>query len=141
MKANNLTIGEIAALSGVKVTTVRFYEGRGLLPRPARSAGGRRAYEPNDVRKLTFIRYARELGFALDDIQALLRLAEHPEQDCADADVIARQHLATVQDKVAQLERLRRELEVMIAACDNSSVAECRILDALGVGGGQGRSP
>ncbi len=130
----NLAIGSVAAQSGVKVTTVRFYEARGLLGEPERSAGGRRVYQDTDVQRLLFIRHARELGFELGDIRTLMTLAELPSERCSDADVIARRHLTAVEDKIARLERLRSELELMIETCRNDTVAECRIIDALGAG-------
>ncbi len=71
-------IGELSRQAAVKVPTIRFYEERGLLPRAARTEGNRRTYDPADVRRLRFIRHARELGFEIEDIRALLDLAEQP---------------------------------------------------------------
>ena len=88
-----VSIGEAAAASGVKVPTIRYYEQIGLLPAPPRTEGNRRHYSGGDLRRLAFIRHARELGFEIDAIRALLVLADKPEQSCATADQIARAHL------------------------------------------------
>ena len=79
------TIGVLARESGVNLETIRFYERSGLLPEPVRSASGYRHYQAIDVRRLRFIRRGRELGFGLEEIKALVELADHPQSPCADA--------------------------------------------------------
>jgi hypothetical protein len=83
------------------------------------------------VSRLTFTRRARDLGFSIEEIRALLDLADHKEQSCEAVDAIAREHLADVKRKLADLSALRRELETMIGQCRRGTVAECRILEAL----------
>ncbi|WP_375275786.1 MerR family transcriptional regulator [Methylorubrum thiocyanatum] len=129
MKA--LTIGEVSRRTAVKVPTVRFYEERGLLPKPERTEGNRRTYGEADVRRLRFIRHARELGFEVDDIKALLDLAGQPDRPCAEADAIARQHLADIDDRIARLTGLRREVQAMVEQCSGGPVRECRIIEVL----------
>ena len=97
------TIGEVARLTGLKVPTIRFYEAEGLVPAPPRTESGRRLYADAAVRRLAFIRHARGLGFELDDIRSLLDLTDAPDRPCADADQIARRHLAAVEARIAQL--------------------------------------
>ena len=77
------------------------------------------------------MRRARDLGFSIEQIRALLDLADHKEQSCVAVDIIAREHLADVKRKLADLSALRRELESMIGQCRHGTIAECRILDAL----------
>ena len=76
----SVPIGEAARQSGVKVPTIRYYEQIGLLPAPPRSEGNRRSYEATDLRRLSFIRHARELGFEIEAIRALLTLQDDPAQ-------------------------------------------------------------
>ena len=126
------SIGEAARRSGVKVPTIRYYEQIGLLPPPARSQGHRRHFEDADLRRLAFIRHARELGFAVEAIRALLSLQDHPDQSCAAADEIARARLAEVERRIASLTALGIELERMVSECARGKVAQCRVIETLG---------
>ena len=126
-----IPIGEVARLSGVKVPTVRYYEQIGLLPAPTRTPANCRSYGTVDLRRLEFIRHARELGFAVDAIRALLTLQDRPEQSCSVADAIARTRLAEVEQRIASLTALKSELERMIAQCSQGKIAECRVIETL----------
>lgn len=129
---DRLTIGDLARATGTKVETIRYYEKAGLLPRPARTATGNyRAYTVAQLGRLSFLRRSRDLGFTLDQIRALLDLADQREQDCEAVDGIAREHLAEVERKIADLTALRQELREMIGHCRHGTVAECRIIEAL----------
>jgi DNA-binding transcriptional MerR regulator len=128
MKA--LSIGRLGGQTGVNIETIRYYEKIGLLPEPTRTAAGYRQYGEDHLRRLRFIRRGRDLGFSIEAIRALLRLAEHPEEPCVGADELALEHLAEVEAKIAYLTRLREELQRMVH-CRAHSVAECRIIDAL----------
>jgi len=127
-----LSIGALAQSSGVKVPTIRYYEEIGLLQRPDRSEGNQRRYPAAAVERLAFIRHARGLGFAVEDIRELLRLAGHPQAPCADADALALRQLGAVEARIASLQRLRDELSRMAAACAGGTVAECRVLQVIG---------
>src|SRR3546814_15975250 len=81
-----LTIGELGKATGTKVETVRYYERIGLLPRPARTAANYRDYGEAELGRLSFIRRARDLGFSLDQVRALLKLSDDSSQDCASVD-------------------------------------------------------
>ncbi|EJW11065.1 Transcriptional regulator, MerR family [Rhodovulum sp. PH10] len=124
-------IGEAAGRSGVKVPTIRYYEQIGLLPAPARTEGNRRLYGGADLRRLAFIRHARELGFDVDAIRTLLSLQDRPEQSCAAADTIARARLAEVRERIGRLRALEDELTRMIDECACGRVAECRVIETL----------
>ncbi|GAB1380413.1 MerR family transcriptional regulator [Pararhodobacter aggregans] len=126
----DLTIGEAARQSGVKVNTIRFYEDRGLLPEAPRTESGRRLYDGAAVGRLAFIRHARDLGFPLEDIADLLALQGQPGTSCAPADSLARRHLASVEARIAALTALKGELTRMIA-CDGSDTAHCRVIESL----------
>lgn len=127
-----LTIGKLGAAAGVKVPTIRYYEGIGLLPEADRSAGNQRLYSRAAMDRLTFIRHARDLGFPLDAIRDLLSLSDRPDQSCAEADAIAKAQLAAVNARISRLMALKAELERMVAQCAGGSIADCRVIEVLG---------
>ena len=129
--AQTVTIGEAARQSGVKVPTIRYYEQIGLLPAASRTDGNRRLYDPADLRRLAFIRHARELGFDLDAIRTLLVLQDKPEQSCVDADAIAKARLVDVERRIAGLSALRIELQRMVEDCARGRICECRVIETL----------
>ncbi|PRH87983.1 MerR family transcriptional regulator [Labrys okinawensis] len=131
MKLSGVAIGEAAKRSGVKVPTIRYYEQVGLLPAPPRTDGNRRLYEAADVRRLAFIRHARELGFEVEAIRTLLDLQDNPGQSCAVADAIARARLAEVEQRIASLQALKAELQRMAEGCRHGRVDECRVIEIL----------
>jgi Cu(I)-responsive transcriptional regulator len=131
MGRETLAIGDLAKTTGTKVETIRYYERIGLLPAPARTSGNYRAYGGEHLARLSFIRRSRDLGFPLEQVRALLGLADDRKQDCAAVDVIARQHLAEVERKIADLSALRRELRDLIGQCGHGTIADCRIIEAL----------
>ena len=127
-----LTIGRLAAQAGVNLETVRYYERVGLMPAPDRTPGGHRAYRPEHRARLAFIRRARELGFALDDIRTLLALSEPGLQSCAEVKAIASDHLHDVRVKIADLSRLAAVLEKAVRRCGAGDVLECPVIQVLG---------
>jgi DNA-binding transcriptional MerR regulator len=96
MTSHGVPIGVASTRSGVKVPTIRYYEKIGLLPKPPRTKANRRNYNAADLRRLVFIRHARELGFEIEAIRALQPLQDNPDQSCMAADVIARARLCEV---------------------------------------------
>lgn len=131
MPERTYSIGSLAAATDTKVETVRYYERIGLLPAPGRTSGNYRAYSDDHLGRLSFIRRARDLGFTLDQIRALLGLADNREQDCCAVDALAQEHLAEVDRKIADLKALRRELNGLISQCEKGTIADCRIIGAL----------
>jgi DNA-binding transcriptional MerR regulator len=129
--ARQVSIGEAARVSGVKVPTIRYYEQIGLLCAPTRTEGNRRTYDDQDLKRLAFIRHARELGFEVAAIRTLLTLQDKPNQPCVDADAIARARLIDVEQRIASLNALKAELETMIEGCRHSRLAECRVIEVL----------
>lgn len=125
------SIGEAAKLTGVKIPTIRYYEEIGLLPSPSRTDGNRRLYGEADVRRLAFIRHARELGFEIDAIRALLTLQDDPSQPCSTADRIARERLVEIEQRLRSLTALKAELEIMVEGCSHGRVGECRVIEVL----------
>lgn len=127
----SFAIGTLSERTGVKVPTIRFYESIGLLPDPERTQTNRRTYDEAAVRRLRFIKHARELGFEVDAVRTLLDLAAHPEEPCSEVDVVARRHLADIDSRIARLTNLRSEVQAMLDLCDGGPVRECRVIEAL----------
>lgn len=123
--------GELAHRSGCNVETVRFYEKQGLLPPPPRTAGGHRQYAQHHLKRLTFIRRSRELGFTLDQIRDLLALVDGSEWTCAEVRAMTLEHVADIRRKVADLQKLAGILDEMAAQCSGGAVPQCPIVDAL----------
>lgn len=126
-----LTIGRLSKATDVKVPTIRFYEGIGLLPEPDRLENDRRVYGEADIRRLAFIKHARQLGFSVDAIRTLLALADDPERPCQDADALAAEQLAEVEGKIRRLQALRAELQRMVDAGCQGRAGDCRVLESL----------
>ena len=127
----DFSIGELARRTQVKVPTIRYYEQIGLLPTPLRTEGQQRRYDKHSMARLAFIRHARELGFDIEAIRALLSLQDNPDQSCSVADRIASARLAEVEERIAGLCALRTELQRMLEECASGRVAECRVIEAL----------
>lgn len=143
-KPAQVTIGRLSTRAAVNIETVRYYERIGLLPSPPRTEGGHRLYGEPHVKKLTFVRRARELGFTLEEIRALMRLADERPPSCARARSLATKHLADVREKIADLRRMERVLTQTVALCEEGDRPDCPLLEALfrenGSGGSSQRS-
>lgn len=127
-----LTIGALAAAADVGVETVRFYERRGLLPRPPRTSSGYRQYPPDTVERLRFIRRAQGLGFTLEEIGELLELRVDEVAACGPVEAGARAKIRQVEEKMAELQRIRDALGRLVAACQaREPTSECPILEEL----------
>jgi MerR family transcriptional regulator, mercuric resistance operon regulatory protein len=132
MKAMDvLSIGKLSKQSGVNIETIRYYEKIGVMPAPGRSAGGFRIYEPDHLKRLSFVRRSRLLGFSLDEIRSLLRLVDGHCHTCAEVHALMLSHLAEIRGKIRDLRRLQRAMAEMAARCSGESVPECPIVDAL----------
>ncbi|MDX2288149.1 MAG: helix-turn-helix domain-containing protein [Hyphomicrobiaceae bacterium] len=129
--SESYSIGDLARATGVKPTTIRWYEQEGWLPPPARTEGGHRVYGDAHLRRLGFIRHARELGFESGAIRALLDLADRPEADCAAAHALATAQIREIDARVRRLTALRAELDRMATSCAGGAVGGCRIIETL----------
>jgi len=127
-----LTIGRVATLADVPIDTVRYYERRGLIPRPRRTASGYRDFPAETVQQIRFIKRAQELGFTLEEIQGLLALRINGRAKCADVMHVAEHKLELIEDKIADLQSMRRALKKLVLSCHTgSSVVECPIIENL----------
>lgn len=135
-----LSIGELARRTGVKVPTIRYYEQVGLMAVPARTEGKQRRYGMSELARLNFIRHARVLGFEVDAIRELLAMSAEPDRSCAEIDAITQRHLADVNRRIGQLVALRGELERMVDECGHGQVGKCRIIQVLADDGSSPRA-
>jgi DNA-binding transcriptional MerR regulator len=126
------SIGDLARQTGVKVPTIRYYEQRSLLDAPLRSAGNQRRYGQAELERLRFIRHARDLGFSLGAISALIELQDHPDRSCATATRIAQDQLDAVRQKIRRLHALEAELARITECCTGAGVSrDCHVLASL----------
>lgn len=125
-------IGQVAKHAGVTVETIRFYESQALIPEPPRSESGYRQYTSETIQRVRFIQRAKELGFSLKDIHALLTLRNKPNTTCAGVKAQALKKITEVDEKMLDLTRIRRALTDLVDQCDaEADLSECPILDAL----------
>lgn len=126
-----MRIGDLARATGTRVETIRYYEAEGLIPAPGRSANNYRIYDRTHLDRLSFIRRSRDLGFTLDQVRTLLRLADDRDAPCAEVDAITADHVAEIDRKLTDLQALRGELVRRLDTCRGSTIADCRIIEAL----------
>lgn len=130
----SMTIGALAQSAGVGVETIRYYQRRGMLAKPARTYGSIRRYGAADAARLRFIRRAQELGFTLDEIGELLKLQDGTDRRAIRR--IAAVRLAQVESRIADLQRMRHALHHVIDDCEHSPGApRCPIIAAIDPGG------
>lgn len=125
------TIAALAKASGVHLETVRYYERVGLMPEPKRAANGYRNYGREHVKRLSFIRRAREIGFSIGAIRDLLALAEPGRAACAEVLTLTAAHLAEVRAKIADLRKLEAILADAVESCSTERAPVCPVLDLL----------
>lgn len=129
------TRAEAARKVGIGIETLRFYERKGLLPEPPRNDAGYRLYQHDTVSRLLFIRRAKELGFSLKEISELLFLRVNPTTTCGDVKKQAKAKIRGVQQRIRDLEKIKKALEKLAAACSGRGPrSECPILEAFEAG-------
>ena len=128
----SVAIGALSERSGVNIETIRYYERIGVMPTPPRTEGRQRVYDEDHLKRLTFIRRGRELGFSLDQIRDLLGLVRGHDLTCAEVKAMTETHVADIRRKVKDLRKLERVLNDLAARCHGREVPDCPILEALG---------
>ncbi len=127
-----LSIGQVAKQSGVGIETIRFYEREGVIPKPTRTDAGYRQYSLDIIRRLHFIKRAQELGFSLKEISQLIALRVTPKSNCSEVKKRALLKLDNINEKIADLERMRSALEDVTKACVTSRpIKDCPILNSF----------
>ncbi len=132
LNSKGLTSGKLARAAGVNLETIRFYERRGLLPSPPRSAAGYRYFSAEAVQRVRFIRRAQTLGFSLQEIGELLALSGVRQGRCATVRARAQSKIVEIERKVEALNAMRKALQELVAACrSNVPIKHCPILQSL----------
>ncbi|MGI8961710.1 MAG: MerR family transcriptional regulator [Bryobacteraceae bacterium] len=127
-----LTISRLARLGGVNLETVRYYERRGLLPKPPRTEAGYRQFSPDAAQRLRFIKRAQELGFSLDKVQELLALRLEPRTNRAEVRRRTETQIADIDRKIATFSAMKATLRDLAQRCEQcGSSPECPILASL----------
>ena len=131
MRQDDIPIGELSRRTGCNIETIRYYERIGVLPPPRRN-GRYRSFDADDVARLVFVRRARELGFTLDEVRALLKLAAAGDRGtCAEVREISVAHLSDVRARIADLRAMERVLAAAVRQCDSGQQPGCPLIDAL----------
>jgi MerR family mercuric resistance operon transcriptional regulator len=129
---DGFTIGQVAKQAKVNIETLRYYERRGLIPRPHRTVSNYRLYSSENLRRVKFIKQAQGLGFSLKEIKKLLALRATPRARCADIRTYAAHKIEDIEGKIRSLARMRKTLEKLIAECSGDGpVTQCPILESL----------
>ena len=126
-----MKIGQLSDKTNCKIETIRYYESIGLISAPARSGGGYRIYDESHLKRLTFIRRSRELGFTIEEIRALLKLVDGGVYTCGDVKTITQKHVQSIRRKIADLKKLETTLSRIASQCAGDATPECPIIDAL----------
>ncbi|MDK6076270.1 MerR family transcriptional regulator [Massilia varians] len=129
--SRTFTIGQLSAAAQMPPATIRYYEKIGLLDSPSRSGSNYRLYGSEDVARLTFVRRAREIGFTVDQVRSLLAFSDQRDGDCCAVTTLTEQHLAEVEQKIRDLNLLKKHLARLLISCQGGRFADCRIIDAL----------
>lgn len=123
--------GSLAKVTGANIETIRYYEKIGLIADPDRTSGGHRVYDQSHLKRLSFIRRSRELGFTLREIRELLELVDGGDYTCGEVRDRTIVHLDDVARKIRDLRKMQRTLKSMVSECDGGLVPQCPIVDAL----------
>lgn len=126
-----MNIGEAAKVSGVSAKMIRYYEDIGLIPPPARTSSGYRAYSESDLHRLSFVRRARDLGFSVKEIGGLLSLWSDRSRQSADVKRIAQAHIDELQKKIEELRAMADTLQTLVECCAGDDRPDCPILENL----------
>ena len=139
---SGLTIGKVALATGVGIETLRFYEREGLIAEPARRPSGYRDFGPAVIRRVGFIKRAKELGFSLREIAELLSLRVDDAHTCGDVFAIATNKIEDIERRIVELRRMKKALARLAAACTGEGpTGECPILEVLERDAGDDRRP
>jgi Cu(I)-responsive transcriptional regulator len=126
-----MKIGDIAKATGLKIETIRFYESEGLIAPPMRNGSNYRLYSQSHLERLSFVKRSRDLGFTMDEVRELMRLADDPTGSCEEVDAITQRHVAGIDRKLADLQALRAGLMSHLDCCSKTTISNCQIIGAL----------
>lgn len=127
-----MKIGELAKAAFTQTETIRYYEREGLLPKAARTEANYRNYDNSHLQRLAFIRHCRSLDMTLNEIRALLRFKDAPEENCEQVNALLDEHVGHVVKRIKELKALEKELRALRLLCaPGKPAADCGILEGL----------
>ena len=129
-----ILIGELSRRANVNIETIRYYERTRVMPPPPRTEGGHRVYDEEHLKRLSFVRRCRELGFGLDSVKEMLRMVDGGDVTCEQVRTIAQGHLDDVRQKIADLIRMEKTLNKTVSGCEGGGNPDCPIIEALFTG-------
>ena len=144
MKAGVLLIGDLASRIGVQPEAIRYYERRGLLPKPQRAANGYRVYGQEHLHRVEFIKSAQSLGFSLDEVREVLELKNRQDSTCEHVAELLRTKMDAVDEQIKRLKAFRRDLGKSLRACERTVPSHdadcCPVIERLEAGRKTGRT-
>ena len=126
-----MNIGQAAKRSGISAKMIRYYEDIGLLPEPKRSESGYRDYSEADIRMLSFIQHARELGFSSEQMKELLGLWRNEVRQSSEVKQLAQKHITTLEQKIQDMQAMVEILKQSVARCAGNEQSDCAILQDI----------
>jgi len=124
-------IGKMSRETGVNIETIRYYERIALMPKPDRTQGGNRQYNSDQLKRLSFIKKCRGLGFSIEEIRALLLMVDRQDFTCNQVHTMTIEHLENVRKKLSDLKRMEKTLKSMASQCSRGDMPECPIIETL----------
>ena len=128
-----LTVGQLAKKAGINLETIRYYETISLMPKPKRKESRYRIYDRDDLKRILFIKRAKELGFTLKEIKELLEMKIESKSTCGDVKHLAENKILDVEQKIKDLQKIKKVLNKLVSQCVNEEISmdECPILDTI----------
>lgn len=126
-----MNIGQAAKRSGISAKMIRYYEDIGLLPAPKRSDAGYRVYTDMDIKTLSFIQHARELGFSSEQMKELLGLWLNSSRQSSEVKQLAQKHIQFLQQKIADMQHMLLILQQSVEQCAGNEQSDCQILKQI----------
>ncbi|MCL6245248.1 MULTISPECIES: Cu(I)-responsive transcriptional regulator [Acinetobacter] len=129
-----MNIGQAAKASGISAKMIRYYESIGLLNNAQRTDAGYRVYSEADIKTLSFLRHARDLGFSSEQMKDLLELWKNQSRQSVEVKALALKHIQTLNQKIADLQAMVEILQQSVDGCAGNDQADCTILNQIETG-------
>ncbi|WP_180109112.1 MULTISPECIES: Cu(I)-responsive transcriptional regulator [unclassified Acinetobacter] len=129
-----MNIGQAAKASGISAKMIRYYESIGLLNNAQRTDAGYRIYSETDIKTLSFLRHARDLGFSSEQMKDLLGLWKNQSRQSVEVKALALKHIQTLNQKIADLQAMVEILQQSVDGCAGNDQADCTILNQIETG-------
>ncbi|WP_322804551.1 Cu(I)-responsive transcriptional regulator [Vibrio alfacsensis] len=126
-----MNIGAIAKLTGLSSKSIRMYEDKGIISPPNRSESGYREYSDKHIQELNLVSRAKNAGFSLQECKEFVHLAGNPNRKSSEVKARAMDKLEEVEQKIAHLLEIKKQLESWVSACPGNAKSHCPIIDDL----------